>query len=619
MKRLAANFLSFCFSRLGCAVIAPVGALGLVLLANQWLSFLNRLDDAYLDLCVRYWGHRKPAPAIIIAGIDDEVYQKNLFNRAVHAQVLENLRTAGARAIFYDVLFDEPRGPEVDGPFVAALAQSRNVVLGAKLVPVSEEGGGVQEPRLMDPLMELIDKGKVSLGMLNVSEDAVKRQAGLAWEANGHLYSAAPLALLAVTSGVPAHDLGHSDRFIVVNPLQIPVSVSGPDALGVRTYHMPICYTPPATGPDRQTGPDVFPVVPYLKLLDSESPELARMKDAVVFIGENTSSDNDLMRTPVGRMKGVEVHAQIYNTLLEGPRWRWPEAPTYGGILLLVAWLAGVLAWLTLSGSSPTWATITGLSALLLTLGGFWLWARLGVIGPLPLLTLAALTSVIVALLNRYGFAANFLSRFVPKEVAQRLLATGTVQEGEIEATVIVTDIRGYTTLSETKTPLQILSMLNEYHTETVAIYHRYDGRVLNYQGDAQIVLFGLPEQNLKDPAGNAVQAALETARIVEQLRERWGITDKANFDVGAGVCTGPVAVGDLGSESGSEYTVIGETVRKCHKVQSQSTALNSNVLLDEPTYNAFRNKARLQVERVENVELEGIKYPVTLYRAKDA
>lgn len=616
MKRLAGNVLSFFFGRLGCALAVPLGALGLLLLANNWLSFLNRLDDAYLDLCVRFWGDRTPAPNVVIAGIDDEVYQQNMFNRAVHAQVVENLRQAGARAIFYDVLFDEPRGPEMDGPFLAALAQTRNVVLGAKLLPSEEEGGGVQEPRLMEPLMELIDKDKVSMGMLNVSEAAVKREATLAWEANGHLYSSAALALLAVVSGVPPHDLGHSSRFIVVNPLKLPVSVTGTENL--RFYHMPICYTPPATGPDRKTGPDVFPVVPYLKLLDSDSPELARLKDAIVFVGENTKSDNDLMRTPVGRMKGVEVHAQIFNTLLTGPRWRWPQAPLYGGLVVGVAVFCFLLVYATLSGPTPLWGAVGGLTTLLGALAAFWCWSALGVIAPLPLLALTGLPSVMVALLNRYGFAADFLSRFVPKEVAQRLLATGRVQEGEIEATVIVTDIRGYTTLSETKTPLQILSMLNEYHTETVAIYHRYDGRVLNYQGDAQIVLFGLPEQNLKDPAGNAVQAALETARIVEQLRERWGITDKANFDVGAGVCTGPVAVGDLGSEHGSEYTVIGETVRKCHKVQSQSTALNSNVLLDEPTYNAFRNKSRLEVERVENVELEGIKYPVTLYRAKD-
>lgn len=618
MKALVGRLLAFLLGRLGCALFVPVAVVGLVLLANSFFYFLADLDSAYLDFCVRFWGQRRPSPQVVIAGIDDEALQPVNFNRLTHAQVIENLRQVGARAVFYDLTFDEPRGPEMDGPFVDSLRPpGLKIVLAAKLMPVSNDpSDGVAEPTLMDDLQTLIEDDQITLGMINTSDAAIKREGTLAWQANGRLYPSAALALLALVKGVPPNELSYSDRIISVNPLQLPVSVSGTEV--VRAFHMPVVYTPPATGPDHQTGPDVLPVVPYLKLRNVDDPVTRSLKDCIVFIGDNSSNDSDLLRTPVGRMKGVEIHAQIFNTMLEGPRWRWPQTPFYDGLLFVVAALGFGLALLSLSGASPVWGALAGFGGLVAALTACWLCARAGLIFPVPLCAIVGLSSVLLALLNRYGFAANFLSRFVPKEVAQRLLATGRVQEGEIVATVIVTDIRGYTTLSETKTPLQILSMLNEYHTETVAVYHRYDGRVLNYQGDAQIVLFGLPEQNLKDPAGNAVQAALETALIVEQLRERWGIADKANFDVGAGVCTGPVAVGDLGSEHGAEYTVIGETVRKCHKVQSQSNALNSNVLLDEPTYEAFRNKSRLVVERVENVELEGISYPVTLYRAKD-
>ncbi len=617
---LLSRLLAFLLGRLGCAMVVPLAIVGLVLLVNQWFYFLADLDSAYLDFCVRYWGQRQPSPKVVIAGIDDEALKPENFNRLTHARVIENLRQVGVKAVFYDLTFDEPRGPEVDEPFVDALRQpGLKVVLAAKLMPVSNDpSDGLAEPTLMPDLQPLIEDEQIILGMINTPDTAIKREGSLAWQANGRLYPSAALALLALVLGVPPNELSYSNRIISVNPLQLPVSVTTSRQMDMRAYHMPVVYTPPATGPDHRTGPDVIRVIPYLGLLQPDSEATRSLKDCIVFIGDNSSNDSDLLRTPVGRMKGVEIHAQIFNTMLEGPRWRWPQTPSYDGLWFVIAALGFGLALLSLSGATPIWGALAGFGSLLAMLTAFWLCARAGLIFPVPLFAIVGLSSVLLALLNRYGFAAKFLSRFVPKEVAQRLLATGRVQEGEIVATVIVTDIRGYTTLSETKTPLQILSMLNEYHTETVAVYHRYDGRVLNYQGDAQIVLFGLPEQNLKDPAGNAVQAALETARIVEQLRERWGITDKANFDVGAGVCTGPVAVGDLGSEHGAEYTVIGETVRKCHKVQSQSNALNSNVLLDEPTYEAFRNKARLVVERVEKVELEGIQYPVTLYRAKD-
>jgi adenylate cyclase len=217
----------------------------------------------------------------------------------------------------------------------------------------------------------------------------------------------------------------------------------------------------------------------------------------------------------------------------------------------------------------------------------------------------------------RFELSRRMLRTFIPEIVANQLLATGKALEGQVQATVIVTDIRGYTTLSESKTPRQILTMLNEYHTVTVSIFEKYKGHVLNYQGDAQIVIFGYPRP-LRDAPSAAVAAALKTAGAVNDLRRRWGITDKANFDVGCGICTGPVAVGELGAEGiQSEYTVIGETVRLCHKVQSLSTKLEGNVLMDEATYQACKEKP--VVKEFVGVQLEGIAYPVTIYRAESA
>jgi class 3 adenylate cyclase len=133
---------------------------------------------------------------------------------------------------------------------------------------------------------------------------------------------------------------------------------------------------------------------------------------------------------------------------------------------------------------------------------------------------------------------------------------------------------------------------------------------VLNYQGDAQIILFGHPKP-LKDAPRQAILAAQAASGAVEVLRKRWKLPPDQAFNVGAGICTGKVIIADLGGKH-REYTVIGELVRKCHKLQSQSQILKANIILDEETYR--RCKVKPEVEMRENVTIDGLPEPVTVY-----
>ncbi len=180
----------------------------------------------------------------------------------------------------------------------------------------------------------------------------------------------------------------------------------------------------------------------------------------------------------------------------------------------------------------------------------------------------------------------------------------------------MLTDIRGYTTLSEGRSAVAMLDVLNEYHRRTVSCYERHGGQALTYQGDAQIVVFGVfgrPE----NPARDAVAAALELQSICDKLREEWGIEKREDFDVGAGLCTGEVEVGFLGGQTNRQYSVVGETVRKSHKVQSLSDELSAPVILDQETFDACRGA--VDVDDLGMVQPKGLPHEIRLYRAKKA
>ena len=215
-------------------------------------------------------------------------------------------------------------------------------------------------------------------------------------------------------------------------------------------------------------------------------------------------------------------------------------------------------------------------------------------------------------LFGRFMLTFKALTRVVPKEVAKELLFHHDAKDRRQTATILLTDIRGYTTLSEGRTAVAMLDVLNEYHKRTVACYDRYGGQALTYQGDAQIVVFGV-FGNRKNPAADAVAAALGLQSICDDLREEWGIESRDDFDVGAGLCTGEVEVGMLGGSRNRQYSVVGETVRKAHKVQSLSADLEAPVILDEETFEACGDSVK--VEDLGMVQPKGLPAKIRLYR----
>lgn len=573
-----------------------------------------------------------PHADIVIIGIEDAVFKSGRFNRQEHARVIDKLTHAGVRQIFVDIMFDEPRSPELDVPLAEAVERSGRVVL-AGAYKLGTEEADMQElrPQLYPQLKALIDKGRARLGVINTSTQVQKTTSALVFEDNldvadsgtpARLELSAGAAMLAAANHLNPGDVELSSPTawrcaqLRIPPLEIdliPLLAASREA-GVQSYGIPLRFHPPSCGTQGKPGaPGRFAVRSYLEVADANPAALADLKNKFVLIGENTQTDNDVLDTPAGRLKGVEVHATVLDALLRGDI---PHLPIRGSWFGYASWAGIIAACYLLARALIRQPGLTRAAVVFVLVIAGWellvtLVDRTGYLLPQTLGEQLLLLTALLTLLSRFVVSWRVLRTFIPEEIVNQLLRGEQIQQGTVYATVMVTDIRGYTTLSESRTPRQVLDLLNDYHEETVSLYKKFDGHVLNYQGDAQIILFGHPKK-LKDAPLQAIRAAQAASGAVERLRKRWKLPADQQFNVGAGICTGRVVIADLGHEQ-REYTVIGETVRKGHKLQSQSQVLGANIILDEETYAACGTKPE-DVVRRDNVVIEGLTGPLTVY-----
>jgi len=205
------------------------------------------------------------------------------------------------------------------------------------------------------------------------------------------------------------------------------------------------------------------------------------------------------------------------------------------------------------------------------------------------------------------------LSRLLPGGVAERLLASGRGL-GETEAlnvTVLMSDIRGYSTISERADPSVLARQLNTHRAEMNRAIIGETGTVMQYVGDAVMAVFGAPEPTT-DHADRALAAALAMHRAQRAVNERWVAAGLPAFEIGIGLSTGDVAAALLGSEERAEYTVVGDSVNLCQRLQQ--FASSGQTVISEPTWDALTARPE-DAERIPEETVKGRQTPVCPYR----
>ena len=369
-----------------------------------------------------------------------------------------------------------------------------------------------------------------------------------------------------------------------------------------------------------------FGSFPYVSATDvlHGSADPAVLKDTIVLIGTTAAGLLDLRATPVGQnYAGVEVHANIVSGLLDQRIKQ--KAPYYGGIELVTLLSIGLLmAWLF--PKVPPLASAAVALGLIAAgvLFGLWLWQYGNFVMPMGVPIAFTLIVFLAQLLYGY-FIESRRSRdiskrfaeYVPPEIVEEMAADpeAASEEGKSkEMTVLFSDVRAFTTISEQfkDKPQELSELMNNFLTPLTRVIHKHRGTIDKYMGDCIMAFWGAP---LSDPehAAHALQAAIEMPKAMRDLDQAFAKRGWPPLNIGVGVSTGNMRVGNMGSEFRRAYTVMGDPVNLGSRVEGLTKEYGVEVICSEFTRNA--GPPEWSYRELDQVRVKGKEVPVSIYQ----
>lgn len=208
----------------------------------------------------------------------------------------------------------------------------------------------------------------------------------------------------------------------------------------------------------------------------------------------------------------------------------------------------------------------------------------------------------------------NILGKYISKDIKNKILKNNAETElggKRAEITVMFADIRGFTSLSETRKAEEVSQLLNEYFSELEPVINKYNGVINKFIGDAVLVIFGDPSAD-KFHAKNAVKCAYELRKKVKAIKERWLEQGKPKIDIGIGINTGEAFIGNVGTQNRFEYTVIGDTVNIASRIEDYNKIYKTHILISENTYNKISKI--VDVIKIREVSIKGKTKKINIY-----
>ena len=357
----------------------------------------------------------------------------------------------------------------------------------------------------------------------------------------------------------------------------------------------------------------------------------AELKDKIVLVGATAEGTFDQRVTPLNKISaGIETHANAVENILSGHFLRRGLAIDLGEVafaLLLAFLFAGLFARVKVQQSLPVLA-IAATAVWAASTAAFW--AGYEVFAALPLLELASM----FVLVTVYRYATEerdkrqlrkaFQLYLNPEVMEEMLDDPQALQLGgkEMELTVLFSDIRGFTTLSERVSPTALVHILNDYFSPMTDIVFEKRGTLDKYIGDAMMAFFGAPVQTDLH-AANCCEASLQMIDGLHRLLEKWRIEDPdlPAIDIGIGINSGPMVVGNMGSQQRFNYTVMGDNVNLASRIEGLNKAYGTHILISEQTLVAARkglkDESAYCVRELDFVAVKGKQEPVRLFELR--
>lgn len=336
-----------------------------------------------------------------------------------------------------------------------------------------------------------------------------------------------------------------------------------------------------------------FPYLSAVDVLNGKAPA-EQLQGRIVLLGTSAPGLKDLRVTPVQSVfPGVEIHANLIAGILDQSI---PHRPAYllAVELLLLLLVGALLTWILLN-NGPLVGSLSTLGILAVVVGlNLLLWSKWSV--ALPLGTAVALIAGLYAINMTWGYffetrrkrqMASLFGRYAPPELVERMSADPekyTMEGQSRELTVMFSDVRGFTSLSENLDPKSLTRLMNEFLTAlTQVIREQYLGTIDKYMGDCVMAFWGAPFDEPRH-ARQAVLAALAMQQAIDRLNPQLQQQGWPPLQIGIGINTGRMTVGDMGSRFRKAYTVMGDAVNLASRLEGITKHYGVGIVVGEAT-----------------------------------
>ena len=461
-----------------------------------------------------------------------------------------------------------------------------------------------------------LQKSAVSAGHFNplVDADGEVRRVPLIAEHNNSYYESLSLAMVRTLLGNTKLTPGYATSK--------NANYAGLEWLDVNTMQgilrIPVDQDVSTLVPYRG-GRGSFRYISVADVLHDRIPQ-AELKNKIVLIGTSAPGLMDMRSTPVGAVyPGVEIHANMIAGILDQNLKQKPPYVLGAEVVLLL--LTGVALSFVLPLLSPAKTTLLTVFALVASLTGnvaIWHYAGLA----LPLASGMLMILGLFALDMSYGYfvesrtkrqITSLFGQYVPSELVDEMSQNPeqVSMEGDSrEMTILFSDVRGFTTISEGLDAKELTLLMNEFLTPLSRVVYKHRGTIDKYMGDCIMAFWGAP---LRDPehAKHAILAGIEMQQALLELQPHFKERGWPEIHIGVGINTGKVSVGNMGSEVRVAYTVMGDAVNLASRLESITKQYGVGVIVGENTKNTVPDFVYRELDQV---RVKGKDKPVTIY-----
>ena len=539
--------------------------------------------------------------------------------------------------VFQSVLKDLRPQLDYDSRFAAAV-KNRPVILGYYF---SSKEGGVSSGAAPEPVFpagtfngrriaftqwvsfganlaefQSVAAGAGHFNPLVDPNDGISRRVPLLVEYKGQYYESLALAMVRNLLGNPAITPGY--------PGNSPASYAAMEWLDLKTAGGGVMRIPvdenAATLIPYRGYQGSFPYISITDVLNDRIPK-EKLAGRVAVVGTTAPGLMDLRATPVGAAyPGVEIHANLIAGMLDGVIKHKP--PYILGADVLTVLIAGAVMAFLLPMLSPMRATVVGVIVLLLLLSlNFGFWHVSNVVLPLANAMIAIV--LLYAMNMSWGYfvesrtkrqLTGLFGQYVPPELVEEMSRDPenySMAGRKAELTVLFSDVRGFTTISEGLEPDELATLMNEYLGAMTVVVRKHRGTLDKYIGDAIMAFWGAP---VDDPehAKHAVLTGLEMHVALHELNKDLVKRGWPELKIGVGVNTGPMTVGDMGSPVRQSYTVMGDAVNLGSRLEGITKQYGVGFIAGETTRDLV--KKEFVFRELDRVRVKGKDEPVGIY-----